>query len=1077
MLNEKILLHYNHVIVYTNEDLNVIGANTSSTLRTVTAHNDTNCKYVRKFGLPYEITEVTDIEDPVDTDLTITVKALDGTTLGSRVGGGAFSSGSTVATAQGCYIEATTGAGGTGTLLTDIDITTDVDVGGKNFVLSGETIAISTTITFYLSATGSTYYDSNYMYGGGRHTPDGTEALPYFNITTALADLGGAFTIVTVLDSCTYDEELEIDGAYTLQSALGQTPTITSGIGARITREVSAQWNNLTACYFNSNGNDSTGLGTWQNPYKLPSTAITNRGSKSVIYGGININTNYVYEISTTITIDGGFTFESDYNNILYLKKISNIHIITLTDTNINIYGINIDSNYIGSSGIYCNNSMNTILNINDNTIFNIINTGDIYIDIPSTYTLEINIYRNNLRSSTTATANEIIYCYTNNGDLTANISKNICRSDNFVVPIFGTGIYCYINAASAKTATILIENNIVYNRSYGISSFAQLGSIIIRNNIIYAINDSGIYISNLGATNTISKNIIRYCGYGHYYDGGGAPLTITYISNYDNTNNGFNITLGTGCITTEQKFISIINYNFGLSSNSPCLKTDGAEGDIGAILRTILISSDDVVINGFNIDGQNQYNNAIVKTGASDYTGLQVKWCSIYDYQGIAIDDYSGTDTTTTISNCDISYNGNGIKFTRGGNTVEESLIYSNSVYGIHCDYTVNIFNHNVFYLNHYGLYLENNSSGITLKNSIISGNSLYGVYSEVNIIIIYCCITDAINSYVNISDSTNFSDNPLFINTNQGEEDFHIKTKELGYLINSACKLSADDGYDVGAYLVDYGFDSEKWEKFQLYNNPFSLDPDYVLKGRIDYDDAVGSMDKYGKGHRLTFPLIWEDNDDQTEEQIDILRYISSLVKTTENGLTENETDIRLHLLPSQKLYTGTDGVISATAKTLYNSGLSLVPNKYKGWHVGIKFEEGTSLVIDSSLKTATDGTKTWTVDEWEGYYLYRNYNYYLIKSNTATALTLSDVDDTLVNETIATYSLEKYFKILSHNKNTFYLRDDNSELIDGTYDYYIDFIVCKVDNNNFKPKMEGYYWQRQESKTGFQLLLEEK
>jgi len=100
---ENILLNYQRNITYNNTALNIIGATTNQTLRTLdTISGDT--AYVRKFGTHYLITDITDIEDPVDVNMTFNVYALDGTLLGSRTGGGAFVDGGVV-TAQGCYLE------------------------------------------------------------------------------------------------------------------------------------------------------------------------------------------------------------------------------------------------------------------------------------------------------------------------------------------------------------------------------------------------------------------------------------------------------------------------------------------------------------------------------------------------------------------------------------------------------------------------------------------------------------------------------------------------------------------------------------------------------------------------------------------------------------------------------------------------------------------------------------------------------------------------------------------------------------------------------------------------------------
>lgn len=1048
MENEKIQLSYKNTINYTAEELNVIGATTNTTLRTVTTHNDANCKYVRKFGTPYEIKQVTDIEDPVDTDLTITVKALDGTTLGSRVGGGAFSAGSTLSTAQACYIEATTGAGGTGTLLADIDIDTDVDAGGKNFILTGETIAVSTTITFYLSATGSTYYDSNYMYGGGRHTPDGTEALPYFTITTALAALGGAFTIVTVLDSCTYDEELTISGAYTLQAALGETPTITSGIGARITREVSHDGNNSDTAYVGKSGSDTTGTGTYQLPYATHQHAFDNLGARTYI------NTIDSETYIENIALSAACTMEPIYGKLPILSALTiGNNALTITGTPININGYKIsDSNY----GIISQN-LSTINNCSCyNNIYGIGWTGTAtgYTNNKCLCYGNINgIYITSSRGGTFGYTADKCICYDNStyGLYLGNTATVISASlSNIICYNNGTGLYYTVSTANSTfNNCILYKNNYGFHHNVG-SYFDTIIKLISYNNITFDLIKSN-------ATPTIT-----YSCYG--------------------TNSGF--TIGAGCFTTEPQFCFTTNpYKLGLSSNSPCLKVDGSENDIGVILRTILISSNDVVINGFNINGQSQYNNAIGKTGATDYTGLQVKWCSIYNYQGIAIDDYSGADTTTTISNCKIYYNGNGIKFTRGGNTVEECLIYSNSVYGIHCDYTVNTFNHLILYGNQYGIYFESNSSGISIKNSIFNGNSLYGIYSEVSVSISYCCITDAVNSYIDITDTTNFTNNPLFINTNENEEDFNIKTKAGGYLMDSICFETADDGYDIGAYKVNNYISANDWKYFIFDYNPKDIDFAKKLKGKLDFENALGSTNTFAQDEKRLITLTWTSQQVSTANQRKIIEYLAGLVQTRKNGLIENETKIRVHFLKSQKLESGTSGVISESQKTITDTSKAWIENEFKGFSVNTIFESGDNTMnINKDTKICTVSGKSWTVNAWTGYWLslyISNYQYYFyILSNTADTLTISDTYNYISEtQTGIDWKIVKHFKIESNTEDILYLNDDDAELDDTITNYEIDFIICRNATAEIHHKQARFYYQQETWKTGQKLILEEE
>ena len=133
--------------------------------------------------------------------------------------------------------------------------------------------------------------DQSAMYGGYRTPQDGTLEKPYLTIQEGIdaAVLAGApFTNVTALDDLTYDENVDIDGVdLVVQAALGKSPVIIRGIGVRVTREVTAQYNNSTAIYFNKQG-DNANDGTWQLPKETCQDAIDNAAGKAIIFGGIN---------------------------------------------------------------------------------------------------------------------------------------------------------------------------------------------------------------------------------------------------------------------------------------------------------------------------------------------------------------------------------------------------------------------------------------------------------------------------------------------------------------------------------------------------------------------------------------------------------------------------------------------------------------------------------------------------------------------------------------------------------------------------------------------------------------------
>jgi len=1072
---EKILLNYEHQIEYQNTQLNIVGATTSTTLRTLdTVSGDT--AYVRKFGTDYSITDVTDIEDPIDANMTFKVYALDGTLLGSRTGGGAFVDGSTV-TAQGCYLEIEA-SGGAVTVLASITIDTDVDAGGLAFTCATETVSDGDTLRLYLSDTGSTYYDSLMKYGGARHTPVlGNLRKPYFDIGTAYAALNSANDGVEVLDSEIYDEELTFDRATTfVQASLGQTPTITAGIGTRVTREVSTQYNNTTAVYFNINGDDGTGDGTYQNPYETPAFAITNRGGKHVVFGGINC-VNATYE-TTGLTISGSHDFECDYGYICTLELTASSYCITITATsNVNIYGFNLDGQNIGGGIIHNIGANISDMNIKDNTIYNIYGGnnyhGIAFVDGTFGFTMDtIDIARNDINRGD---ANIII----SGGKIISTIEKNLLY-DCYDYDINATVFLAASNVIISKNICYGTEVDVGFNDT-GILIFNNINNpnITVEYNTIYKKYNDGIRLDTTIGANTyiVRKNICRLCTrYGIQNTSGVNSLTVTYIDFYENTNDiSANIIAGAGVIYVDPDQVDVSNNNFSLMPASPCKNTDGSEFDIGYFWNNIIIAQDDITINGFIMNGYNSRYNTIAKIGATDYTGLTLKFLTIYNYNNQAIDDYSGSNTDTIIENCSFHDNSNGIRFYAGNNSIEESLIYNHTEIGIYVNGITQTFNHCVFHFNKYGLYFTNQIGLITFKNNITNINSLYGIYSELAITITYCCITDAIFN-VDITSETNTIDNPLFLNTNIGTENFNIKTVEDGFTYNSPCKNNADDGYDIGAYLVTRLVNNDWWKKYNFDFNP-QVTWANQLKGYVRFDNALGNRDNFAKDSKRIFSFDFGKRSQVSNETLrQKMEYFATLIKTRVNEFNEERIKFRLHLQPDSFLSTGS-GVVDSTAKTITSTiTLSLIENQFKGFHIGIKWESGTNMVIDDVAKTGTVGGAAWTVDEWIGYYAYINGYYYYIKSNTAASLTFSDPDDTLVSG-LVDWNIEKYFKITANTiEGVFTVTDDNDELPDGTYNYYIDFIEVKIYQPKFDYSQPIFDYTREHSKSGYKIIFEE-
>ncbi len=947
---DNIILHFQHLIAWLITGVNQVGVDTSaSTEKRDIPTPGGDIAYVRKHGLLYPALNISaGTTKGTDTGGGQTLRfKFYGITSGTLLytindvngGVGGVDPGDTLDSAEGikCVISCEAGAGVTIANGRQITVVSDVDGGGKVFYFGGETLDNGESITVYLSNTGSTYYSDDYIHGGFRHTPALNDLrLTYFDPITALAALQTANDDgIEIVDSKIYDILPDIAFSQIhLYATDGQAPTLTRGVGARITREVSTHFDNFTAVFFNENGtNVTTGVGgyrdSWQDPYGTFANAQIAAAAKGVIliiYGGTGatVSGGNFSGAQTCSLANGNLEPEYGYKpNFLHTATV-----ITITSAGFDINGVSVNGNNLTRRGID--------ISINDST--------NILSNLSITNNAEYGIFGDNSFKGR-------IY----NSEIYSNGSKGIYLKDDFGGGGIDGRIYdniIYNNGGNgidienkrANSSNVIINNLIYNNIGSGIKFLTSGGtphSGEIENNTCWG-NSYGInYAENGTFTGNIRDNI---CWNNTIFD---MILTAGAIAiDYNNylTNSGF--TPGVNDINTDPKFCKeSLPYKFGISADSGAHKTDSSGDDMGAHFRIIEINESDIEITGINFDGQEQYNNAIFIADGVDHTGLIIKWCNVFDFQGIPIDPYDDdANTNCIISNNKIHNNGNGLKLSRGGNTVEYNLIYNNTAIGIWSDYAIQTFNHNICFGNKYSFYFETNTASIIIKNCILHGNS-FGIHSEIAIAIKSCCITDAYTSNVDVTDESNVLDSPNFINTTVGSEDFNIKTKAGGYNFDSPCLDAADDGYDIGAYLLTRVISNDSRKMYQLANDPTTMDRVKKCIDQTSSRHAQGRLSLYGKAHKFTFPLIWGDEEYSTEDQYDILEYISTLIQTLENEITKEETLIRCLLLPDTHYETGTAATISAALKTIVLSTKSWIWNKFKGWWADIHFVKSES------------------------------------------------------------------------------------------------------------------------------------
>jgi hypothetical protein len=549
-----------------------------------------------------------------------------------------------------------------------------------------------------------------------------------------------------------------------------------------------------------------------------------------------------------------------------------------------------------------------------------------------------------------------------------------------------------------------------------------------------------------------------------------GSPgATITITDTMYSINSGF--TLGSNTITDNADFIDVLNDNYNINPTSAAWKAGNGNESMGFANKLLLIAGNDTTTNGITFDGGGWYGSAI--TSNSTVTGKTLKWNTIKNFKGNSVEEYGAGGTASIIQNNNLNNNANGIGIVSTGNTITNNILYSNSNLAFYFKNRPNTIKNNSFYLNGTHFEVGTGGGGFVLTNSIfsesVSGND---IVSAVSVTVTNCCITSNSSDSVITSSSTNTTNTPLYINTNTGSEDFNIKTIEGGYSFDSPCKDAGDDGNDMGAYSISRDIASFSWKKFLFNFNPRTMNEAYNPIKPSSIIDALGSKMNYAASHKRVFPFIWANNSATNEEQLYKIRYISSLIPTRENELTEDQCYMLFHPLPTGYIKSSS-GTISGT--TLTDSTTTMNEDQFKGFHLGIKFLEVSSAVIDATAKTATK-TGAFTGTDYTGYFIYINTNYYYIASNTDNALTLNDPDSTLQDETID-IDIEKYFKIVSNGTTTYTLKDDDSELVDGVYSYYIDFAECVVDKPGFQASQRVLNYDKERTKSGYSLSLIEK
>jgi hypothetical protein len=1069
---DKLSILYNKTVTYDQNLLQQVGTDKDYTdltgetpLRVPETHSESNCLYVRKYGVPYEIKSVTDITDPVDTDMTFGVYALDGTLLGSRVGGGAFTAGTALTTAQACYLKITAAADVD--VLSSITIDTDIDVSGLAFTCETETVLSGKTLNLYLAENGDTYYDSDLKYGGKQTAQDGSLLYPYDNPKTAYEALDGSLTtIVTILDSETYilhgELDMDIDSSV-LQSAAGETPTIKRVIGATTGRKASQQYNNTTAIYFNENGNDSN-AGTWQEPFKTPAAAITARSTENIVYGGSGAGNGTVTSSSFIIT---DFNLETDHEYYCTLNAIFQITGACIisgfilqykTSASRDTYVINIDDLSFNVYIKYCSYThedyyaIASLLSGHYDPFIKI--TGDTGSD---GYLHMENISGKNcfticsLEQTNTINVSAKFCYFDNNEDYFKSTSSSYCDTVYIANSYFGEPAI-YANGAIT-----------FYMQSEGY--FTMLNCYHSTNTAI-DINDGGstnetIYIKNCIFDS--SRNIFLY--------NGAAAEGITNCVLY----NVSSITGFTETGTIDENPRLYINYVGVNSLPGICFKYSipgaykgGDDGqDCGCLWRIIKINEDNIKINGIIFDSFSQ---AIEQSG--DFDGHEIKNNKFVSQTGYSVDIFSSTDTDSNIINNIYKNTRCGIYLAQGGNDIIYSLFHTIGLISLAFDYN-NITHHNTFFNCLVGVYVHANSTSAICQDSIFNGNTEFDIDSNTLTFNLTYSLYDGIIGD-NVTALLCYTSPPLFIDTSI--DDFRLSSIANGQKINSPGLGKASDGSDIGAYSGEYIITDYTFTKFQASIQPDAFSESIEAKGHVSLEDITGGLNNYAKAHKRIFTIGWSADMYSIEAQRKELEYIISQIPTAENNLPLDNDKLKLLFLPDSHIVEST-GAISTSAKTITDSTATYKPNELKGFWADIcRYHSDTYGTADNYTSVISITGAAFTTNALEGYFLKYGGSYYYIKSNTSVTITVSDPNEELP-ASLTEWQIVKFFRIVRNTKTVLYLLDDETELFAGTYKYIIDFIEVKIQDPAFAySQVMPFDYSREYDKTGYTLTVEE-
>ena len=1038
---DRIAIDFRHTTVYFETALNAVGATTSVTLRTGLLVPGANDAYVKRFGTPYPVIDILAAVKAVPRGGAgnigrYRIYAADGLLLGTVIDNGvsAYADGGIDVVNTDIYIvlDCTLGA----YTLNDGDVLqmdTDVDVAGLNAILSGETVTLAggETITWWLSSSGSTYYDTAYIYGGNRHTPAlGSAKYPYFTISAGVAAAVAAGTVVEIMDSETYQEAVQVPGI-TVQAALGHTPRVIFPIGAHAERDA-IQYNNSTAVYVNPNGIDAN-PGTFQLPFATIAAAYAAAaGAAAVAIGGVGATAGMIF--SENLTFNAANFVVADYGYVPEIRAVGNAVTITMTGAatlqGCVIRGQAIAVDMVGAAGTvqYCS-CFGCGIRGNNGTV--------------------------TVEHTEIASAAQGILAFAGAG----NLVVNYCSIHDCIEGIHG-GV-----ALGAGTA---IFNNDIYECTANGMAFDSTINVAagISHNTIYDCT-FGMWFDFAGAVAVVPVDIIvTDCTTGVQLNNAATTLTINFCAIANNGASAGGPGLGgftpTNAIAGDPLLVDPANGLLGIRADSPCYHAASGGDNAGAERWIVQFIANTCVIDGLIIDGRGA-NYDGVTTSIATRTNCVIKWCSLLGHHSMGIDNYAVAVSTWTITNCDFRGCGTGIMCAHQDNTINE-CVFSESIWsGIYLTQTGQAVTHVSVFAGANGLRLSAAAS-VALIDSIFSGQSEYAIYSDAWIYPTFCNIEGAVSALVNLSDASNLNTSPFFIDTESTVKDLHLWTIAAGYPVDSPCIDAASDGFDMGAYLIDRGVADGSWETYILPNVIMQVSEGIVPKGAKGFEVVTGSHSLAGKTHKRRVDLRWPtDTASKDAEFRQMIELLNTFIEDDHQGWTPEQIIMRLHLKPTELLLARFTGTVDASAQTTFDPAAAWIRNAWRGYDATHEWYESAVGVLDDVAKTLAVAGAPWVVDEWIGYWFPQAvvnacgvvlaFRWFLVLANTVNTITYSDPYDLSVSVAAAfSFAIVSWHKVASNDAQYLCLEDEDADLLrDGeTPHVYVDILRTRLQRS---------------------------